>query len=292
MEFTRLRHILAVARNQSFSRAAEEQGITQPALSRSIAAFEQRHGVVLFDRGRGGVHVTPAGTMVIEQARKLLSAASDLERGLRLYGKGEAGRLAFGLGPLVASLFLPELSRALLASRPGLQIVTMTRPPEQLMPELLNDRIEMILGNDWRISKVPGTVLEPLGRLKLGIIVRAGHPLSEASSITLADLDDYPSAIAVEPPVGAMRPNSGLFVCDNFHILRGTVCATDCTWITSPAFVADDLRAGRLVHLTASDLPATYSEICVVYRRGRTRSPVALAVTEQIREMLAEMEAD
>lgn len=58
MEMTRLRHILAVARTRSFSRAAEEEGITQPALSRSIAAFEQRHGVTLFDRGRGGVHVT------------------------------------------------------------------------------------------------------------------------------------------------------------------------------------------------------------------------------------------
>lgn len=291
MELTRLRHILAVARNQSFSRAAEEEGITQPALSRSIAAFEQRHRVTLFDRGRGGAHVTPAGTLVVEQAKKLLSAADDLERGLRLYGKGEAGRLAFGLGPLVASLFLPTLSQTLLASRPGLQIVTMTKPPEQLMPELLGDRIEMILGNDWRISKVPGTVLEPLGRLRLGIIARTGHPLASVPSITLADLDDYPSASAVEMPAGAMRPNSGLFVCDNFHILRETVRGTDCTWITSPAFLADDLREGRLVQLTVSDLPATYSEICVVSRRGRTRSPVALAATEQVRAMLAEMGA-
>jgi DNA-binding transcriptional LysR family regulator len=231
--------------------------------------------------------VTPAGTLVVEQARKLLSAANDLERGLRLYGKGEAGRLAFGLGPLVASLFLPGLGQSLLASRPGLQIVTMIRPPEQLIPELLNDRIEMILGNDWRISKVPGTVLEPLGRLKLAIIARAGHPLASAASITAADLEDYPSANALEMPAGAMRGNSGLFVCDNFHILRETVRATDCVWITSPAFLVDDLRAGRLVQLPVSDLPTGHSEICVVYRHGRTRSPVAIAVTEQVRALLA-----
>ena len=111
MELTRLRHILAVARTGSFSRAAEEERITQPALSRSIAAFEQRHGVILFDRGRGGAHPTPAGRLVIEQARRLLSATNDLERSLRLYGTGEAGRLAFGLGPLLASLFLPGLGQ-------------------------------------------------------------------------------------------------------------------------------------------------------------------------------------
>ncbi len=152
MDLNRLRHILAVARTGSFSRAAEEERITQPALSRSIAAFEQRHAVLLFDRGRGGAHATPAGALVIEQARRLLAAATDLERSLRLYGTGDAGRIAFGLGPMLASLLLPKLGSALLQARPGLQILTSIRTPEQLMPELLNDRIEMIIGNSWQVS--------------------------------------------------------------------------------------------------------------------------------------------
>src|SRR5213593_1327258 len=100
MDLTRLRHIVAVADTGSFSRAAEDVRITQPALSRSIATFEQQYGVRLFDRGRGGVSSTPAGSLVIEQARSMLSAATDLERSMRLFGKGEAGRVAFGLGPL------------------------------------------------------------------------------------------------------------------------------------------------------------------------------------------------
>ncbi|MBW8755560.1 MAG: LysR family transcriptional regulator [Sphingomonadales bacterium] len=286
MEMARLRHILAVARTRSFSRAAEEEGITQPALSRSIAAFEHRHGAQLFDRGRGGVHVTPAGTLVIEQARKLLAAADDLERGLKLYGRGEAGRLAFGLGPLLASLFLPGLAQSLLGSRPGLQIVTSIRPPEQLIPELIGDGIEMILGNDWRISKVPGTVLEPLGKLKLAVIARAGHPLAAAAKIAVGDLDDYPTASAIEPPTGMPRGKAGTFVCDNFFILRETVRNTDCTWITSPAFLADDLHAGTLVELRLADFDTGHSDICVVYRQGRTRSPVAIEVTEAVRGLL------
>jgi DNA-binding transcriptional LysR family regulator len=277
-----------VARTRSFSRAADEEGITQPALSRSIAAFEQRHGVALFDRGRGGVHVTPAGTLVVEQARKLLSAADDLERGLRLYGKGEAGRLAFGLGPLLASMFLPGLAQSLLGSRPGLQIVTSIRTPEQLVPELLGDGIEMILGNDWRISKVPGTVLEPLGRLKLAVIARAGHPLTTAARIAVADLENHPTASAIEPPTGMPRGKAGTFICDNFFILRETVRNTDCTWITSPAFLADDLRSGSLVELPLADFDTGHSDICVVYRQSRTRSPVAIEVTEAVRSLLRE----
>jgi DNA-binding transcriptional LysR family regulator len=289
MELTRLRHIVAVARNRSFSRAAEEEGITQPALSRSVAAFEQRHGVTLFDRGRGGVHPTSAGLLVIDQAQKLLAAASDLERSLKRYPGGEAGRIAFGLGPLLASLFLPRLGSSLLQAYPGLQILTLIRPPTQLVTELLGDRIEMILGNNWSLGRVAGTEIERLGRLKIAVMARAGHPLAYAGSVSLAELEAYPVASAIELPTGGMSGNAGAFVCDNFHVLRETVLRTDCVWMSSPAFLADDLRAGRMVQLGVGELPPGHSDICLVSKRGRTRSPAAAAVAEEVRAMLGEM---
>jgi DNA-binding transcriptional LysR family regulator len=291
MELTRLRHILAVARTGSFSRAAEEEGITQPALSRSIAAFEQRHGVVLFDRGRGGAHATPAGALVIEQARKLLSASKELERSLRLYGSGEAGRVAIGIGPLLAGLFLPELGASLLQARPGLQLVTTTRTPDQLLSELLGDRIEMIFGNNWNIANVPGTERERLGTLGIAVIVRGGHPLASADRrLTFADLAAYPVASAVELPTGSFDGHAGAFICDNFHILRETVLATDCVWMSSPAFLATELRDGRMARLRVADLATGSNEICMVTRRGRTRSPAALAVAEAMRAMVRRVE--
>lgn len=291
MELTRLRHILAVARTGSFSRAAEQERITQPALSRSIAAFEQRHGVVLFDRGRGGTHPTPAGSMVIEQARRLIAASGDLERSLRLYGTGEAGRVAFGVGPMLASLLLPELGRTLLQTRPGLQILTTIRTPEQLLPELLNDRIEMIIGNSWQVSDVPGTEKRDIAKLKLSAIVRAGHPLTARSGLAAVDLAAFPAASAVELSPGGSGGQAGSFVCDNFHILRDTVLRTDCVWLSSPAFVARELADGELVELAVSDLTAIETEICIVARRGRTRSPAGIAVANEVQAMLAAMMA-
>ena len=288
MDLTRLRHVVAVARNRSFSRAAEDEGITQPALSRSIAAFEKRHGVILFDRGRGGVHPTAAGLHVIDQAQKLLAAAGDLERSLRRYPDGETARIAFGLGPLLAGLFLPRLGSALLGAYPGIQIFTLTRPPHQLVAELLGDRIEMILGNNWNLGRVPGTELERLGKLKIAVMVRAGHPLASAGRITLGDLEHFPVASAVELPSGSAGA-AGAFICDNFSVLRGTVLATDCTWMSSPAFLADDLREGRVVELDVTDLAGTQSEICLIFKRGRTRSPAAVAVADEVRSMIAEM---
>jgi DNA-binding transcriptional LysR family regulator len=287
MDLNRLRHIVAVARNQSFSRAAEELGITQPALSRSIAAFERRHDVVLFDRGRGGVHPTAAGNLVIDQARKLLAAAGDLERSLSRYPAGEVARIAFGLGPLLAALMLPRLAASLLRAFPGIEIVAPVRTPDQLIADLLADRIEMILGNNWNLGRVPGTDLERLGKLKLAVIARAGHPLAAAGRVSAAQLEAYPSAGAVEFPAGGPSGAGGL-VCDNFHVLRETVVQSDCLWISSPAFVAAQLGDGTMVELDVAGLSLAESDVCVVAKRGRTRSPAMMAVMAEVRDLLRE----
>jgi DNA-binding transcriptional LysR family regulator len=283
VDLSRLRHIIAVYRNRSFSRAADEIGITQPALSRSIAAFEQRYGLVLFDRGRGGVYPTAAGLHVIDQAQKLLSAASDLERSLKRYPDEGGGRIALGMGPLIAGLFLPRLSRILLATWPGLQIVTLTRTPDQLAGELLNDRIEMIIGNNWNLGRMPGTDILRIGRLAIAPMVRAGHPLAGHAKLTAADLEAYPVASPVEQTTGEIS-NAGSVICDNFHVLRETVLRTDCTWLSSPAFLAEDLKAGRIVQLDVTALQ-TQSEICVVSKRSRTRSAAADRVLVELRTM-------
>jgi DNA-binding transcriptional LysR family regulator len=289
VDLTHLRHILAVARTKSFSRAAEQEWITQPAMSRSIAAFERQHSVTLFDRGRSGVHPTAAGSLVIEQAHKLIAASRDLENSLRLYGDGAAGRVALGVGPLMASLLLPELGRAMLQSHPGLRIVTVTRMQEQLPPELFSDRVEMIIGNGLLIGRTPGTDKEDIGVLKLGVTVRAGHPLTRAKAVTRADLADYPFADAVEFTPRGFNSSGGAFVCDNFHILRETVQNTDCVWLSSPTFLARELGEGDLVQLNVLDMPTVEVRVCIASRQGRTRSPAAIAVNEQVKAIFERM---
>lgn len=285
MDLTRLRHIVAVARNRSFSRAAEETGITQPALSRSVAAFETRYCVKLFDRGRGGVHPTAAGLNVIAQAEKLLTASRDFERSLTRYPNGEVGKVAFGLGPLLSSLFLPRLAHALLNELPGIQIFALSRAPDQLVTELLADRIELILGNNWNLGRVPGTEVRRLGKLDIAVMVRAGHPLAEANTVSLADLERFPVASAVELPADSLCW-AGSFVCDNFHVLRDAVLGTDCSWMSSPAFLSKELRTGAIIQLEVSDFQSFDSDVCLVSKRGRTLSPAASAMLNQVRDLI------
>jgi DNA-binding transcriptional LysR family regulator len=169
-------------------------------------------------------------------------------------------------------------------------LFTLTKPADQLLTELTNDNIEMIFGNSWHVGQLPNVINEPIGTLKLAMIVRADHELAGRVDLTMRDLAGFPVATAVELPAGGLAGSSGAFICDNFHILREAVMGTDCVWLSTPAFVADELRDGKMVQLDITDLWPAQTEICMVYRQGRTRSPVATAITEEVKEILAQIE--
>jgi DNA-binding transcriptional LysR family regulator len=287
IDLNRMRHIAAVARLRSFSRAAEELHITQPALSRSIAAFEERFGVRLFDRGRGGVMPTPVGVLVVAEAERLLGFARDFEHNLQLYGGGDAGRIPFGMGPMVASLVLPRLSQIFINERPRLQLKVSVGPADQLVQELMRDEIEMLFANTPQVRSIPDVITAPIGRMRLAVIVRSAHPMAGRRRVTFSELAAFPAASAVELPTMGITGEAGAFICDNYHILRETVLGTDCLWVASPDFVVADIAEGRLCCLDVADLDAAVatSELSMARRRERTMSPAAEAVAAVVQAL-------
>lgn len=286
----RLRHIVAVARSGSFSIAAEEVGISQPALSRSIQAFEEDYGLRLFDRGKGGVTLTPAGKLAVEHARRLLALAGEFDRDMRLFRQGKAGRTGVGMGPLMASLLLPRLGTSLMRENPQLTFFTQVGPPDQMLDSLLDGTIELIVGNSWQLNLVPGVTEERLGVLPLAIAVRAGHPLAGAVQLTMRDLDSFPSALAFDYAAESQTKSVGSFICEDFSIHRDVVMQTDCTWLVSPAFIKSELEQGTLVRLNVADLPTTETQTNLVYLRGRTRSPASVLLADAVRSIILELE--
>lgn len=291
INLTRMRHIVAIARLRNFSRAAEELRITQPALSRSIAGFEERFGLRLFDRGRGGVTPTAVGTLVIAEAERLLGVARDLEYNLHVYGSGHAGNIAFGMGPQIASLVLPRLSQILINDRPQLRSRVSIGPVDQLILELMRDDIEMVFANSAQVRSLPDVVVTPVGAMRLAMIVRGGHPLAGKTKVTRADLSCFPAASAVALPTVGITGEAGAFICDNYHILHETVLGTDCLWVACPDFVSADIAEGRLSCLDLADANLGTSELSMARRSGRTMSPAAEAVAAVVRLLCGADEA-
>jgi molybdenum-dependent DNA-binding transcriptional regulator ModE len=105
----RLTHLIALAEEGSFARAAERVHLSQPALSRSIQALEDELGMKLFDRAARGVAMTAAGRLLVERARRVLFETRCLFRDVELLKAHELGEVHIGLGPYAAVVLLPDL---------------------------------------------------------------------------------------------------------------------------------------------------------------------------------------
>lgn len=97
MTLVQLRHLIALAETGSFSRAAQAQFLTQPALSRSIRALEDELGMPLFDRVGRRTELTAFGRATLERARLLVSDAEELQGSGRRSREGERGTLRIGM---------------------------------------------------------------------------------------------------------------------------------------------------------------------------------------------------
>jgi DNA-binding transcriptional LysR family regulator len=98
MELRHLRYFVAVAEALNFSKAARALHMAQPPLSRQIQQLEDEIGVSLFLRNRGGVVLTDAGRIFLQQAQTILDQATHAVASVRRVAKGELGILRIGIG--------------------------------------------------------------------------------------------------------------------------------------------------------------------------------------------------
>ena len=122
LELRQLRHFQALANHKSIGETARSLSISQPSLSRSLQALEENLQLVLFDRSRRGIELTPAGEHLLANVDRLLRHHDYLVEDLRQYAELERGELKLALGvypaELSASKAIGELSR----SHPGLRL--------------------------------------------------------------------------------------------------------------------------------------------------------------------------
>src|SRR5215212_6510363 len=96
MELRHLRYFVMVAREQSFTRAAEKLHIAQPPLSRQIQQLEEELGVALIQRSSRPVFLTEAGRLLYEQAIQVLDRVDEIRGMMRRLREAQCGR--FGIG--------------------------------------------------------------------------------------------------------------------------------------------------------------------------------------------------
>jgi len=174
-----LQYAVAVADLRNFRRAAAHCAVSQPALSAQLAALEQSLGVRLFERGRGGVLVTPAGEELVAAARRVLLGADDLLAASTRHRDPLAGTLRIGVIPTIAPYLLPRAVPRLSAAFPQATFVWVEEKTETLLARLAGGEVDAALLA--HVAGLDGFEEEELGLDPFVLAVPRDHELAKGS---------------------------------------------------------------------------------------------------------------
>lgn len=197
LDLRRLRYFVEVADELSFVHAAAKLHMTQPALSRQIAALEKSWGVQLFARSRSGTNLTEAGATLLARARVLLSDAATFERDARLMGRAPA-RFVVGFMPGVDAGALIAAFRML---RPDVDVTPIFTSTTAQAPFLRDGRADVVFCRPP--IRVDGAHVEDLFEEPVVAAVRHDHPLASRHWLQLADLDSLAEPVLQRPSANA-----------------------------------------------------------------------------------------
>ena len=145
MSLTELRYIVAVARERHFGRAAEQCFVSQPTLSVAIKKLEDELGVILFERNRNEVTVTPTGARIVEQAQRVLEETAAI-RQIAAQGKDElAAPLRVGAIYTVGPYLLPQLIPVLHKRAPQMPLLLQENFTVRLAELLKHGDLDVII---------------------------------------------------------------------------------------------------------------------------------------------------
>lgn len=196
MDLRQLHIFRMVVEKGSFSLAADELEISQPAVSFQIRALEENLGQRLLDRSGRRVALTEAGEVAHRYARRMLALEQDLEREMQEVGEGVSGRLVLGSSTGPGELVLPRLLGRFAAAHPAVRVSMAVLDTQTVCERVLDDELELGVVGAQRNQR--GLVFEPFMRDQLVAIVHPGHRLAKAEAISLEGLAKEPMIVQQE----------------------------------------------------------------------------------------------
>ena len=194
MELDQLRYFLRVADRGSFTRAAEDLMISQPALSRSIQKLEEELGQPVFERKTRSVSLTDAGVRLQARVQQVLSILADTKA--EITDDGKSGRIRVGAIPTIAPYLLPEILSRFSAAFPKATIVVQENTTEPLLKSCTQGELDLAIV----ALPIPAKYLEveELFKEELLLVLPPDHPLAEKSKIRLSDVEPFPFVLLDE----------------------------------------------------------------------------------------------
>lgn len=301
LNLRQLQHVVLLAEEAHFGRAAERAFLSQPAFSRSVAGLEESIGMRLFDRGPGFVRLTSTGEQVMTRARRLLSSSADLAREMDLLRSGNLGDITVGSGPFSGPTLMAGAIAQLQAAHPAVRVRLEIATPLVLQHMLLDEKLDFFLADLTELAGHQQCRVEPLGAALGGLYVRSKHPLAMLRQVSLAEVKRHPLA-SVHLPAPLSRKLAKIFgsndtglmslamECESALVLREYALQNDAVVLAPENVFALDVTAGWLHRLNVSELDRQRERtplrmnLGLVWQHDRTPSAAARLLADEVRQ--------
>jgi DNA-binding transcriptional LysR family regulator len=277
--FRQLTLFEAVARHLSFTRAADELHLSQPAVSMQIRQLEESVGLALFEKSGKRIGLTEAGKEVFHYSQSINRELAEMEEVLQSLKGLSRGRLNLAVASTV-NYFAPRLLAEFHKAYPGIQLALDVTNREKLISMLIENSVDMVL-----MGQPPANVeveYEAFMENPLVVVAPPEHPLSGEKAIPLERLAAE-TFLMREPGSGTRQAMERFFFKREVKIRQGmqmtrneaikqAVRAGLGLSIVSIHTIDLELKTGRLVILDVDGFPIK-RQWFLVYRKGKRLSP-------------------
>lgn len=292
-----LETFIAVSEAGSFSAAAAQLGLSQPAVTNRIQKLEAALGLSLFDRTTRRVTTTVAGERLRLRAQHTVAELKALVQEFRDEIALRHGRVALVATPAVSATVLPRVIRHFLTRHPGVHLT--------LHDEFALQALARLSAQEFDLAVVPNTdpgeefEFEPLFFDEFFLVVPRNHPLARAGKVDFADISRYPllsrpagsairETIAHEFAKRGLQFTPALESTSLFTLLGMVEAGLGLSLLPRLITPRLNLNAVRIVRIGGFGI---FRQIGIMKKRQRRLSPSATAFAQVLRAMLKNRQA-
>lgn len=273
----------AVARHLSFSRAAQELHLTQPAVSTQVKKLEDHAGLPLFEQIGKKIHLSPAGVEMLHASRVIIGQFRQVEEAMTQFKGISGGKLNVAVIS-AGDYFLPELLVRFARRHEGVTLNFGVCNREELLEQLTDNLTDLAI-----MVRPPldmDTVNEPFAPHPYVIVAASGHPLASSKRIPVSRLAREPFVVrekgsdtrnSMEEGFGRHRGelNIAMEIKSTETIKQAVIAGMGISFLSAHT-IGRELQAGSLAVLDVQGFPLMLNWY-VVHRRHKRLPPVAQA---------------
>jgi DNA-binding transcriptional LysR family regulator len=291
MDTQALAAFVAVAENNSFSRAAEQLHLTQPAISKRLATLEQQLNIRLFDRIGRSVTLTEAGWALLPHARQVLQELRDAQLSIQNLNGQVGGSLRMGISHHIGLHHLPPLLQQFCQTNPAVKCDIEFLDSEEAYERVAQGDVELGF-----ITLAPENASHieqfTIWHDDLRVTVAKHHPLSKEKIVSLKQLSEYPTILPglntytgqiIEKLFAEQKLPLDIIMATNYLETIKAMVSIGLGWSVLPTTLADEN-----IHTLQIDGHKLSRQLGCVYHRNRSLSNAAKTFINMLKVTAAE----